>query len=68
MVSKREAKRIADEDTTPYAVFWRTKKGDGAGMATVTGYRNAKIFQGTAGGVILTASEIKRVREGWRPL
>lgn len=67
-MNKREAERLADEDTTTYGVFWRGKSG-GAGMAQVTGYRNAKIFRKGCGdgAVILTKSEIERVRKGWRP-
>jgi hypothetical protein len=55
-MNKREAKRIAEEDTTPYGVR------DGAALYRVTGYRNAKIIRGNkAGAVILTASEMERL-------
>lgn len=66
-MNKREAKRLAEEDTTVYAVYWRS--GAGLGLATCTGYCNASIFRRGcgAGALILTGSEIERVRGGWRP-
>jgi hypothetical protein len=66
-MNKREAKRLAEEDTTAYAVFARGRVG--ASMSTVTGYRNALIVRKSngAGAVILTESEIEKVRGGWRP-
>jgi len=54
-VNRREARRIAEEDTTPYGVL------DGNALYKVTGYRNAKIIRGSrASAVILTASEMRR--------
>lgn len=67
MMNKREAKAAAEADTTPYAVY---KAGRfGASLTHVTGYRNAKIVRGNRpdGSVILTESEIKKLRKGWRP-
>lgn len=64
-MNKREAKRLAEEDTTPYGVLSRGKGG--YGLTHVTGYRNAKIVHRSTGGVILTASEVERTRKGWRP-
>jgi hypothetical protein len=63
-VNKCEARRLADEDTTPYGVLSRGRTG--YGLIHVTGYRNAKIMS-RPGDLILTASEVKRVRAGWRP-
>jgi hypothetical protein len=60
-VNRREAGRLAGEDSTRYGVY-----GDGA-LVLVSGYRNAKIVRGTSSKLILTASEIERVRAGWRP-
>lgn len=55
-MNRREAKRIAEEDTTPYGVK------DGAALYKVTGYRNAKIIRGDKpGAVILTAGEMERL-------
>lgn len=51
-MTKREAKRIAEQDTTAYGVK------AGAALYRVTGYRNARIIRNTTGGVILTASEM----------
>ena len=54
-MNRREAKRLAEEDTTPYGV-----KRSGA-LYLVTGYRNAKIIAGRdANAVILTASEMRK--------
>lgn len=64
-MNKREAKRLAEEDATPYGVLSHSRTG--YGLIHVTGYRNAKIIRQTTGGVILTASEIDRTRRGWRP-
>lgn len=56
-VSKREAKRIAEEDATPYGVL-----RNGNVLYRVTGYQSAKVIRGTKGdAVILTESEMKRM-------
>lgn len=58
-MNKREAKRIAEEDTTPYGVLRQER--DHKSLTLVTGYRNAKIVR-SKDGVILTESEIKKLR------
>jgi hypothetical protein len=63
-MNKREARRMAEADTTPYGVLSRGRTG--YGLIHVTGYRNARIVH-RPGDLILTASEIERVRTGWRP-
>lgn len=61
MVSRREAKRIAEQDTTPYGVL--TQHRNGKGLVRVTGYKNAEIIRNGSGGVILTASEMRALQE-----
>jgi hypothetical protein len=60
-LNKREAKKIAEEDTMPYGVL-KVERGTKA-LYKVSGYRNAKIIRGSKadGSVILTASEMRRM-------
>jgi len=62
-MNKREAKRLADADTTPYAVFIPNNgKGGGGALIHVTGYSSARVVQGgKADRPILTASEAAKV-------
>jgi hypothetical protein len=67
-MDKRTAKRLADKDSTEYAVYWRS--GGGLGLATgIRGYRNARAFLAGLKGpaLILTRAEAARIRDGWRP-
>lgn len=64
-MNKREAKRLAEEDSTPYGVF--SRGGGGACLIRVTGYRNARIARDKKPDLILTESEMNRLKEGWRP-
>ena len=63
-MNRREARQLANEDPTPYGVLSSGKSG--FGLILVTGYRNARIVAGEED-IILTESEIIKVRKGWRP-
>jgi hypothetical protein len=60
-MNKREAKRLADEDNTPYAVWLPNNgKGGGGALIHVSGYTSARVVQGRKPDrPILTASEAK---------
>jgi hypothetical protein len=59
-MNKREAKRMREEDSTPYAV--KSQGRSGISLIHVTGYDNArKVRSKIAGAVILTAAEAKRL-------
>ncbi len=61
-MNQREAKRLREADSTPYAVFMPALRGGGA-LIHGTGYVSARVVQsGKAERIILTASEAALLR------